>query len=614
MNVAYAYPLSFGAQVLSPHKANFRIWAPSARAVELEINGAVATHMRAGEDVSEPGWFSTEFNCTAGTRYRYRIHAADGNQISIPDPASRAQDGDAHDASIVVDPSAYQWRSTGWMGRPWHETVLYELHVGALGGFEGVMKKLPELAALGITAVELMPVSDFPGARNWGYDGVLPFAPDAAYGTPEQLKQLVDAAHDLGMMVFLDVVYNHFGPDGNYLGSYAAPFFREDVHTLWGQAIDFRRHEVRKFFLENVLYWLMEYRFDGLRFDAVHAIGEQDWLEELAQRVRATTEPGRHVHLVLEHDDNAAHLLGTPADKKFDAQWNDDFHHVMHVLLTGENGGYYKDYSEHTAARLARSLSEGFVYQGDPSQHRDGGLRGEPSAHLPPTAFVNFLQNHDQIGNRAFGDRLTTLANPQALRAAHALLMLVPNIPMLFMGEEIGAKEPFYYFTSHIDPKLADAVREGRRQEFAKFPAFADSAVRARIPDPNAEQTFRDSIPNWTASAANSDDDASLSWLNWTARLLAVRHAHIIPRLPGARALSAAAVGPAAVVARWKMGDGTTLVIALNLADASVPLKLDAISETGGADLLFETDSALQSLGTEMLPSHGLVALLEPAA
>jgi maltooligosyltrehalose trehalohydrolase len=601
MNGHIPYQYSFGALLVAPAKTHFSLWAPTARTVAVEIENGPSVPMRADDG----GWFRADVDCGAGTHYRFRIMTQEQGEVTVPDPASRAQAGDVHDASIVVDPSAYQWLHSGWNGRPWHETVLYELHVGALGGFDGVAQRLPELAALGITAIELMPINDFPGARNWGYDGVLPYAPDAAYGTPEQLKALIDAAHGLGMMVFLDVVYNHFGPDGNYLGSYAGDFFRDDIKTPWGQAIDFRRKEVGDFFIENAIYWLREYRFDGLRFDAVHAISEQHWLEELSERVRAAIEPGRHVHLVLEHDGNAAHLLERSAQRLFDAQWNDDGHHALHVLLTGEEGGYYVDYADQTAERLARCLAEGFVYQGEPSRNRDGEARGEPSAHLPPTAFVLFLQNHDQTGNRAYGERLTSLAHPLALRAATALMLLSPQIPMLFMGEEFGAKQPFLYFTSHPDPALADAVREGRRQEFAKFPAFSDPEKRATIPDPNDENSFRSSIPL---------EGASTGWLSWTTSLLEVRHTQIIPRLQGARALGAKVLGPAAVLARWKMGDGTVLAMAINLAGTAVKLSVEALSNPAGADVLFETEGASGSLAMEELPAYGFVALLEPVA
>jgi maltooligosyltrehalose trehalohydrolase len=608
MTDRHAYQLSSGAHLIAPAKTRFRLWAPTARAVTVDIENGASVPMSAGLDGNR-GWYQADVDCGAGARYRFRIMSQTDEEVVVPDPASRAQDGDVHDASVVVDPNAYQWRHPEWTGRPWHETVLYELHVGALGGFAGVTERLSELAALGITAIELMPIADFPGARNWGYDGVLPFAPDAAYGTPEQLKALIDTAHGLGMMVFLDVVYNHFGPDGNYLGSYAAPFFRGDMQTPWGQAIDFRRREVCDFFIENAVYWLREYRFDGLRFDAVHAISEQKWLEELSERVRgavATVEPDRHVHLVLEHDGNAAHLLERSDGRLFNAQWNDDGHHVLHVMLTGEQGGYYADYARQPAEKLARCLAEGFVYQGDPSVHRNGEVRGEPSAHLPPTSFVLFLQNHDQTGNRAFGERLISLADPRALRAAFALLLLSPHIPMLFMGEEYGATEPFLYFTSHPDPALADAVREGRRQEFAGFPAFSDPEKRAHIPDPNDEKTFTSSIPR-------SGESGSI-WMNRMISLLAIRHQCVIPRLPGAMAIGSKVIGPAAVSACWRMGDGAVLVIAINLAGAPAAVKLDAISTPAGADLLFQTEDALACLAAGELPAYGFVALLEPAA
>src|SRR5262249_34307849 len=329
----------------------------------------------------------------------------------------------------------------------------------------------------------------FPGRRNWGYDGVLPFAPAAAYGTPDDLKALVDAAHGYGLVMFLDVVYNHFGPDGNYLAAYAPQFFRNDISTPWGPAIDFRQPEVRRFFIENALYWLMEFRFDGLRFDAVHAISEPDWLDEMAAQVRATVERGRHARLGLAHAGNAA----SPLAGDFDAQWNDDGHHALHVLLTGEHDGYYADYADGPASRLARVLAEGFAYQGEPSRHRGGKPRGTPSGHLPPTAFVLFLQNHDQIGNRALGERLTALADPAALEAAIALLLLCPQIPLLFMGEEVASPSPFLFFTDHNE-ELAAAVRAGRRREFASFTSFL--ARRGSVlPDPNAIETFERSIP-----------------------------------------------------------------------------------------------------------------------
>jgi maltooligosyltrehalose trehalohydrolase len=598
---------TFGAQLLHAEytagknagQTRFRLWAPSVQAASVLID-EIAYPMQALPD----GWHEVDIRCGAGTHYKFETVGEDGTILRFADPASHAQAGDVHDDSIVVDPLAYHWQFPLWHGRPWRETVLYELHVGILGGFSAVMHRLPELAELGITAIELMPVADFPGARNWGYDGVLPYAPDAAYGTPEQLKALIDTAHGLGMMVFLDVVYNHFGPDGNYLGAYAKPFFRDDIHTPWGQAIDFRKREVRDFFTENALYWLTEYRFDGLRFDAVHVITEQDWLVEMGQRIRKEIHSERHVHLVLEHDGNAARLLGNTPEAPFDAQWNDDGHHVLHTLLTGERDHYYRDYSDRPAEKLARCLAEGFVYQGERTITKDEP-RGEPSAFLPPSAFVLFLQNHDQIGNRAFGDRLTTLARPSALRAAQALVLLSPQIPLLFMGEEIGATQPFLFFTSHT-AELAQAVRDGRRQEFAGFAAFADPAQREKIPDPNQPDTLTQSIP-----AVN---EHSREWHAWIYTLLTIRHKHLFHRLADCIALGACVLGDAAVAARWQLHDGTVLAIAINLSDQSVSVTLDAIAKTGGADLLFETGGTLASLASDCLPADSFLALLEPAA
>ena len=502
----------------------------------------------------EGGWHEATLAAPSGTRYRYRL--ADG--LAVPDPASRLQTPDVHDPSVVVDPNEYEWRNTGWQGRPWHEAVVYEAHAGVMGGFSGIRQRLSELRRLGITAVEIMPVADFPGGRNWGYDGVLPFAPDTAYGTPAELKALIDEAHGLGVMVFLDVVYNHFGPDGAYLHAYAKPFFREDITTPWGAAIDFRRPEVCDYFVQNALYWLMEYRFDGLRFDAVHAISEESFLRDLAHTIRASVEPGRHVHLILEHENNRAALLRSGSGAEgFDAQWADDFHHCLHVLLTGESEGYYEDFQD-TTSLLADCLASGFAYQGQVSLHL-GRPRGEPSGHLPTTAFVVCLQNHDQIGNRAMGERLTTLADPQALHAATALLLLCPFVPMLFMGEEYAARNPFLFFTSHNE-NLAKLVREGRRAEFKHFAAFQDEARRKAIPDPNAASTF-------DASVADKADPAMFTFIQ---DLLALRQKHIMPGIPGCRSLDVDVLAPGAIQAEWRLGTGRRLAITLNLGHEPV--------------------------------------------
>jgi maltooligosyltrehalose trehalohydrolase len=550
---ASQWHLSFGANLIEPHRTRFRIWAPGQKTMAVAIGERPSLPMTR----DDAGWFEVEADCGAGTRYRYVL--ADGTHV--PDPAARAQSGDINGPSIVVDPRSYGWRNRNWRGRPWREAVIYELHVGLLGGFTGVARELSRLAKLGITAIELMPIAEFPGARNWGYDGVFPFAPECSYGSPDELKGLVDAAHDHQLMVFLDVVYNHFGPDGNYLHLYSPEMFRTDLSTPWGPAIDFRCKEVRRFFIENVLYWLLEYCFDGLRFDAVNQIPEQNWLDEMAAEVRRVVGPERQIHLMLENDNNTSKYLAS----SFDAQWNDDGHHVLHLLLTGERNGYYQDYLDNPAARLARCLKDGFIYQGEPSPYRGGKPRGTPSSELPPTAFILFLQNHDQIGNRALGERLTALVDPKAIEAAIALQICCPQIPLIFMGEEGASRTPFLFFTDH-NPDLAKAVWEGRRREFASFSERHDPDYLARIPDPNNPDTFERSKPHPDASLGTAREALY-------KQLLAIRQMEIIPRLSGMQALEARAIGPATVLAQWQMGDRSSLMICTNLGTsaAAVP-------------------------------------------
>ncbi|OMJ32893.1 malto-oligosyltrehalose trehalohydrolase [Sphingomonas sp. Sph1(2015)] len=524
----------------------FRLWAPDRDAVTLEIDGASSVTMdRDGE-----GWFSATAPAPAGTRYRFRLD----KNLAVPDPAARLQAGGVHGWSVVVDP-AFAWSATEWRGRPWEETVLLEVHAGTLGGFEGIRRMLPAIAASGITAIELMPVNAFGGTRNWGYDGVLPYAVAEPYGSPAELKTLVDTAHGLGLSVFLDVVYNHFGPDGNYLNAYASAFFHKEVDTPWGGAVAVDADPVHRFFVDNALMWLGDYRIDGLRFDAVHAIENDGFLDRMAHEIRAAL-PERHVHLVLENEKNDTDRLRAAC---YDAQWNDDFHNVLHVLLTGETSAYYGDFADNAAERLARCLKEGFIYQGEGSPNHDGKPRGKPSGDLPSTAFVAFLQNHDQVGNRAMGERLVRLTDRERLRAATALLLLGPQIPLLFMGEDEGSESPFLFFTDFHD-ELADAVREGRRREFAKFDAFADEEARKGIPDPNARSTFDASIPRPGPQAGE--------WRALYRDLLALRHVHIMPRLKGTVGLAADVTGPGRVKARWRMADGATLTILIDLGDA----------------------------------------------
>ncbi|MGD9765813.1 MAG: malto-oligosyltrehalose trehalohydrolase [Candidatus Binatia bacterium] len=565
--------LPFGAE-LDAERVRFRLWAPAASRVELVLYGAegpLALPMRSAAG----GWHELSTDAAgAGTRYRYRI---DGG-LEVPDPASRSNPDDVHGASAVVDAEAFEWRDDDWRGRPWHEAVIYELHVGAFspeGTFAGAIGRLDHLVALGVNTIELMPLADFPGRHGWGYDGVLPYAPDAAYGPPDDLKALVSAAHARGLSVMLDVVYNHFGPDGNYLHAYAPQFFTDRHQTPWGAAINFDGEDsraVRDFFIHNALYWLAEYHFDGLRLDAVHAIRDDSpthILTELARAVRAGPGRDRPIHLVLENFSNEARYLGPPGGAaSYDAQWNDDEHHCLHVILTGETEGYYGDYARASQALLGRCLAEGFAYQGERSQHDRNQPRGEHSAHLPPTAFVPFLQNHDQIGNRAFGERLAQLAHSEeALLAAAAVVLLAPSPPLLFMGEEWGALEPFPYFCD-FGPELAARVREGRRREFGQFSRFRDDAVWQTVPDPTDAETFRSARLDWGRLA----EPRHARWLARYRELLAIRRREIAPRIPQIRSAQCIAARPdAGLAVDWRMEDGGALRLLANLGAHPVP-------------------------------------------
>ncbi|NID14201.1 malto-oligosyltrehalose trehalohydrolase [Luteibacter yeojuensis] len=581
MNRGHAHAMPYGFKPLGDGRTRFRLWAPDRDAISIECDNGHSAPMRALDD----GWFECVCPVDVGTGYRFRLE----NGLAVPDPASRRQrDGDVHGYSVVTDPLAYRWQHDGWKGRPWRETVIYELHVGALGGFHGVEMVLPHLASLGITAVELMPVAEFPGERNWGYDGVLPFAPAAAYGSPDDLKSLVDTAHGLGLMVFLDVVYNHFGPDGNYLGAYASPFFDEATHTPWGAALGVATPQVGDYFVHNALYWLDEFRFDGLRLDAVHAIGNPGWLAALAGRVRAAIGPERQIHLVLENEANQAHLLGRD---RFDAQWNDDFHNALHVLLTGEQEGYYAHYRP-PMEKLLRSLREGFAFQGETM---GGRRRGESSGDLPPARFVNFLQNHDQVGNRAFGDRLSILVDAETMEAALALLLLGPFVPMLFMGEEWASRTPFLFFTDFPDERLRAAVREGRRREFESFAGFAGD-----IPDPNEYETFTASIPV-------RHDAAGERRRVFVRELIALRHKHVAPHIEEARSLGAGALGERAFFASWSLG-GASLTLYVNLGDADIAVDRPP---SPSAAWLHGDAADVASLSRGLLPARRTLACLE---
>ena len=559
------HDMPFGA-TLHPGGATFRLWAPAARLAELSIalDAASAPSLRAADATGDGWWQCTVPAAKAGARYQWRI---DG-ELLVPDPASRHNPDGPHQPSVLVDPHAFEW-DTGFAGLPWEETVLYELHVGAFtpeGTFAAAAQRLQELADTGITAIELMPVADFPGRFGWGYDGVLPYAPHHAYGTPDDLKQLVQAAHRLGLMVFLDVVYNHFGPDGNYLHAYAPAFFSKTQTSPWGPAINFdgpASRTVRDFFIHNAIYWLHEYRFDGLRLDAVHAIRDASTpllLEELSTAVRAATR-ARQVHLVLENEDNGWHFLApAPQPGRYDGQWNDDFHHALHVALTGENQRYYHDYGDHPLDLLARALTHGMLFEGSP--RKEGGARQQvrPAQPQPLTTLVNFSQNHDQAGNRALGERLSQLVPREAALLATLLPLLTPAIPMLFFGEEWGAREPFLYFADWRGD-LCEAVRAGRQREFGLV-------AGSGLPDPCSADTFARSHPD----PAGMRTEAGQAWRAAVREALRARRDFITPRqdLLATGTHSAQRIGERGIAVQWRYDDGQMLGLELNLGAAAI--------------------------------------------
>jgi len=604
--------MPFGAEVLDG-AVSFRLWAPAAERVDLCLQGE-------GEETFLPlepqpdGWFCLETDrAQPGVLYQYRING----ERRVSDPVSRFQPQGVHGPSQVIDPHSWDWQDEGWQGRPWQEAVIYELHVGCFtteGTFAAVIDKLDYLVELGVTALELMPVASFPGTRNWGYDGVLPFAPDPSYGTPEDLKKLVQEAHRRGIMVLLDVVYNHFGPEGNYLHLYAPDFFTNRYQTPWGAAINFDgpgSHWVRQFFIHNALYWLEEYNFDGLRLDAVHAIFDQsepDILVELAETVRHRSDAPRPAHLILENDNNEAWYLRL-ADVKdsllYNAQWNDDLHHALHVLVTGETSGYYADYQEQPIRHLGRCLSEGFAYQGEDSPFRNKRPRGEVSRDLPPASFVNFLQNHDQVGNRAKGERITALASRQAVGVASVVLLLSPSPPLLFMGEEWGAAQPFPFFCD-FGPDLAPLVTRGRREEFAHFPEFNEPASREQIPDPNRKETFQAAVLDWQALVKPPHAE----WLNLHRRLLKMRRQKIMPLISGVKCIARSykVLADRVLEARWRFQNGAALTLLANFGDED-----SSITETPAGNLLVVfPDGAGESMQQGTLPAWSALWYANP--
>lgn len=553
---------SWGAEILADGTVRFRLWAPGQQHITLRAEGQDHA-MQSDAD----GWFSLTLDgLQHGAEYNYVL--ADGTVV--PDPAARAQRDEVNGPSLVIDPQHYHWQQPHWQGRPWQESVVYELHIGtftAEGTFQAAIARLPALAELGITMIEVLPVSQFGGNRGWGYDGVLLYAPHSAYGSPDDFKAFVDAAHALNLSVVLDIVLNHFGPEGNYLPLLAPQFFHEERMTPWGAGIAYDVDAARRYIMEAPLYWLKEFNLDGLRFDAIDQIEDssaQHVLIEIAERIRREI-PQRPIHLTTEDSRNVIFLH--PRDENgntplFSGEWNDDFHNAIHVFATGETHAYYQDFAQAPEKRIARILTEGFAYQGEVSP-QSGEARGVPSAGQPPVAFVDFIQNHDQVGNRAQGDRLITLAGSDRTKVLLATLLLSPHIPLLFMGEEYGETQPFLFFTDfHGD--LAKAVREGRAKEFTGHAGHDEN-----VPDPNAEETFTRSKLDW----AKTHSDEGKAWLALTRQLLQVRQQHLVPLLadaPGGCG-SVLHTAPGYVAVRWQFPQGE-LSMALNIGEQTQPL------------------------------------------
>jgi maltooligosyltrehalose trehalohydrolase len=475
-----------GAHVREDNRCEFRVWAPHRERVEVHIVAPRErrVHLRAMPDGYHEGVVD---DCGEGTRYLFDLGGTER-----PDPASRSQPDGVHAASEVV-PSDFEWHDAGWRGIPLQDYVLYEIHVGTFtreGTFDAVIPHLDALKDLGVTAIELMPIGQFPGSRNWGYDGTYVGAAQSTYGGPRALKRLVDACHQRGLALLLDVVYNHLGPEGNYLSEYG-PYFTGRYATPWGPALNFdgpHSDDVRWFFIHNALQWIDEFHVDGLRVDAVHAIVDpsaEPFLKELNAAIHArANELGRMVHSIAESDLNDPRVI-TPHEELglgFDSQWSDDYHHSLHTLLTGESDGYYESFPPRVS-NLARVLTAGFLYVGQHSPYRRRKYGAEPKSK-DGARFVVSAQNHDQVGNRMLGERLTALVSSEQVRLAAAVIVLSPFIPMLFMGEEYGEKAPFQYFTSHSDADLIEAVRKGRGEEFDDF------VWAGEPPDPDAEETF----------------------------------------------------------------------------------------------------------------------------
>jgi maltooligosyltrehalose trehalohydrolase len=572
---------AIGAHV-RPDGTAFRVWAPEVDRVDLVLEGIAggvagtegATHAMTRDP---DGHHSIVVSgAPPGTLYRYRL---DGRG-PFPDPASRWQPQGVHGPSAVVDPTTFQWTDADWTGVPLERTVFYEVHIGTFtpeGTFAAAATRLPVLAELGVTAVLVMPVADFPGTRNWGYDGVAPFAPARCYGSPDDFRRFVDAAHASGLAVHLDVVYNHLGPDGAYQSTFSRFYYSTTHQNPWGAGINFdgaQSEPVRDYFIENARRWVHEFHIDGLRLDATHAIsdhGATHVLAELAEAVRAAVEGSARQVLVIAEDSRNLNAIVRSRDTGgwgLDGVWADDFHHHLRRSLAGDTDGYFADF-DGTAASIAATARQGWFFTGQLSPHR-GRHRGTDPAGIPLERCVICLQNHDQVGNRAFGERLHHQISAAAWRAASTLLLVLPETPLLFMGQEWAASTPFLYFTDH-EPALGRLVTEGRRHEFAAFNAFADPVTRAHIPDPQAPSTFERSCLDWTERLR----EPHASTLRLYRRLLELRRSPAMRGGDGAR-FEVEADGPHAVLVRRGQPDGAQVLVVVRLHGAG-PVLVDGL-------------------------------------
>jgi malto-oligosyltrehalose trehalohydrolase len=558
--------MPFGAEVQVDGSVRFALWAPAAESVHLALEQSSEL---ISMQCSDKGWHTlTTSLAQVGSLYRFVLPSG----LRVPDPVSRFQPDDVEGPSEVIDPEGYAWQSVAWSCCAWEEAVIYELHVGTFtpeGTFRAAIGKLEQLAALGVTAIEIMSIGDFPGRRNWGYDGVLMYAPDSSYGRPEELKSFVDAAHSRNMMVILDVVYNHFGPEGNYLGQYFPDVMTQNYHTPWGQALNFdsqNGEKTRKFIVHNALYWVEEYQMDGLRLDAVHAIIDSSSthiLDELARTVRMVAK-SRPIHLILESDDRVWHHLlqdGIAGPVSSTAQWNHDMQKLVALALTS---GRPEQLDYNDTEDLGKALVEGFT-SGPHHRNTPGGFE---TPALSTGSFISFLQTHDVVGNRIRGERITHLVAHNVLRAVASVYLLAPQIPMLFMGEEWGASTPFPFFCD-FKGSLADAIRRGRIEQFASADERENPKFMASIPDPLAEETFVAAKLNWDERSERLHGEL----LDWYTNILAVRRKSVVPMLRRLHAVHGEydILGPRQIQVRWRM-ETEELRLEANLSDRSSPL------------------------------------------